>query len=210
MEEKDMFESEFDRQYGDSYREGNSAATNSDHQLPGNAAAPSEGTQSVTHAASDEAAKDLAGQMAPKDVDQTKYLVFGYDPEDFFNAMYPNGPNCRHDAARDFFNDSIVMYDGNWELARNKLLMLKSVQELIKERGMTEIDRIVEGGRKLFQKRESENFNSPQPSKEMRKAIKQVTGRDFSALKREQRGVEQGQIRWHATGDSADAGEYRC
>ena len=34
MEEKDMFESEFDRQYGDSYREGNSAATNSDHQLP--------------------------------------------------------------------------------------------------------------------------------------------------------------------------------
>ena len=193
MEEKDMFESEFDRQYGDSYREGNSAATNSDHQLPGNAAAPSESTQSVTPAASDEAAKELASQVAPKDVVQTKYLVFGYDPEDFFNAMFPNGPNCRHDAARDFFNDCIVMYDGNWELARNKLLMLKSVQELIKERGMTEIDRIVEGGRKLFQKRESENFNSPQPSKEMRKAIKQVTGRDYSALKREQRVVEQGQ-----------------
>ena len=193
MEEKDTFENEFDRQYGDSYREGNSAATNSDHQLPSNAAAPSEGGQSLTPAASDEAAKDLASQVASKDVEKEKYLVFGYDPEDFFNAMYPNGPNCRHDAARNFFNDLMVMYDGNWELARNKLLMIRSAQELITERGMSEIDRIVEGGRKLYQKRESENFKSPQPSKEMRKAVKQVTGRDFSALKREQRGMEQGQ-----------------
>ena len=194
MEEKDMFENEFDRQYGDSYREGNSAATNSDHQLPSNAAAPSEGGQSLTlAAAANEAAKDLASQVAPKDVDETKYLVFGYDPADFVLAMYPNGPNCRHDAARDLFNDLLILFDGNWELARNKLLTFKFVQDLIAERGMSEIDRIVEGGRKLLQKRESENFNSPQPSKEMRKAIKQVTGRDFSALKREQRGVEQGQ-----------------
>ena len=193
MDKSVLFENEFDRQYVESYREGNSAATNSDHQLPSNAAAPSEGGQSVTPIASDEAAKDLASQVASKDVEKEKYLVFGYDPEDFVNAMYPNGPNCRHDAARDAYNDFIVMYDGNWELARNKLLMFQWVQDLIAERGMTEIDRIVEGGRKLLQKRESENFKSPQPSKEMRKAIKQVTGRDFSALKREQHGVEQGQ-----------------
>ena len=174
MEEKDIFESEFDRQYGDSYREGNSAATNSNHQLPSNAAAPSEG-------------------VVPKDVEKEKYLVFGYAPEDFFNAMYPNGPNCRHDAARDLFNELLVLYDGNWELARNKLLMFQFVQDLIAERGMAEIDRIVEGGRKLFQKRESENYNSLQPSKAMRKAIEQVTGRKYSVLKLEQRGVEQGQ-----------------
>ena len=184
MDQKDIFENEFDRQYGDSYREGNSAATNSDHQLPGNAAAPSEGTQSVTPAASDE---------APKDVDQAKYLVFGYDPADFVLAMYPNGPNCRHDAARDLYNDLLVMYDANWELSRNKLLTFDFVQAVIRERGMKEIEDIVEGGRKLLRKRESENFNAPQPSKEMRQAIKQVTGRDYSALKREQRGVEQGQ-----------------
>jgi len=193
MEEKDIFESEFDRQYGDSYREGNSAATNSDHQLPSNAAAPSEGGQSVTPEASDEAAKEIASQLTPKDVEKEKYLVFGYDPQDFVLAMYPNGPNCRHDAARDVFNDLIVMYDGNWELARNKLLMFQWVQDLISERGMSEIDRIVEGGRKLLQKRESENYNSLQPSKAMRKAIEQVTGRKYSVLKREQLGVEQGQ-----------------
>ena len=193
MTENDIFENEFDRQYGDSYREGNSAATNSDHQLPSNAAAPSEGGQSVTPEASDEAAKEIASQLTPKDVEKEKYLVFGYDPQDFVLAMYPNGPNCRHDAARDVFNDFIVMYDGNWELARNKLLMFQWVQDLISERGMSEIDRIVEGGRKLLQKRESENYNSLQPSKAMRKAIEQVTGRKYSVLKREQLGVEQGQ-----------------
>jgi len=193
MTEKDIFENEFDRQYGDSYREGKSAATNSDHQLPSNAAAPSEGGQSVTPEASDEAAKEIASQLTPKDVEKEKYKVFGYDPEDFVNAMYPNGPNCRHDAARDVFNDLIVLYDGNWELARNKLLMFQWVQDLISERGMSEIDRIVEGGRKLLQKRESENYNSLQPSKAMRKAIEQVTGRKYSVLKREQLGVEQGQ-----------------
>lgn len=194
MTENDIFENEFDRLYGDSYREGNSAAINSDHVLPGNAAAAEEeGGQSLTSAAGESDAKDLAQQVAPKDIDEAKYQVFGHDPEDFFNAMYPNGPNCRHDAARDLYNELIVLYDGNWELARNKLLMFQFVQELISERGMTEIDRIVEGGRKLFQKRESENFNAPQPSKAMRKAIEQVTGRKYSVLKREQLGLQQGQ-----------------
>ena len=160
MEEQNLFENEFDRQYGDSYREGNSAATISEHQLPSNTVAPSEGGQSLTPeaAAGDEAAKDLAKQLVKKDVDKEKYLVFGYDPSDFVLAMYSNGPNCRHDAARDLYND-----------------------------------RIVEGGRKLLQKRESENYTSLQPSKAMRKAIEQVTGRKYSVLKLEQRGVEQGQ-----------------
>ena len=193
MEQKDIFENEFDRKYGDSYREGNSAATNSDHQLPGNAAAPSEGGQSVTPAASEEVAKELASQVAPKDIDQAKYLVFGYDPADFVLAIYPNGPNCRHDAARDLYNDLLVLYDADWEMARNKLLTFDFVQAIISERSMKEIEDIVEGGRKLFQKRESENYNSLQPSKAMRKAIEQVTGRKYNVLKREQLGVEQGQ-----------------
>ncbi|MBQ7423923.1 MAG: hypothetical protein IJ604_05260 [Prevotella sp.] len=194
MEEKNIFENEFDRQYGESYREGNSAATNSDHQLPGNAAAPSEGTESLTTEATagSEAAGQLAKEVAPKDLEKEKYMVFGYDPEDFVNTLYPNGPNCRHDAARDAYNDLLVLYDGNWEMARNKLLSFQWVKDLIAERTISEIDRIVEGGRKLFQKRESENFNSLQPSKAMRKAIEQVTGRKYSVLKLEQRGMQQG------------------
>ena len=204
MSEKVIIENEFDRQYGDSYREGNSAATNSDHVLPGNAAAaPAEGGQSLTpeaaqgadgtSAQTDEAARELARQMVTKDEGQAKYLVFGHDPEEFFNALYPNGPNCRHDATRDFFNDLIILYDGNWELARNKLLTLQPVKDLISERGMAEIERIVESGRKLYQKKESEHFNAPQPSKPVRRAIEQVTGRKYAVLKREQLGMAQSQ-----------------
>ena len=194
MEKPNLFENEFDRQFGDSYRESNSAATNSDHQLPSNTAATSEGGQSANPEANGDAAKDMAALLVPKDEDATKYQVCGYDPADFVNVIYPNGPNCRHDAARDLFNDLIVMYDGNWELARNELLTFPFVKDLISERGMTEIERIVEGGRKLFQKRESENFNAPQPSKAMRKAIREVTGREYSVLKREQNGVALTQV----------------
>ena len=191
MKQIDLFENEFDRMYGDSYREGNSAATNSAHQLPSNAAADTEDGQSLT---TENAAKQLATQLKPKDLDKEKYLVFGYDPMDFVNVLYPNGPNCRHDAARNLFNDFIVLYDGDWELGRDVLLKIQFVQDLITERGMDEIERIIEGGRKLFQKRESENYTSLQPSRPMRKAISQVTGREFSALKREQQGLTQGQV----------------
>ncbi len=182
-EQKNLFENEFDRQYGDSYREGNSAPTNSDHQLPSDAAVKSEGGQSVT---------PTAGEADTKDLDKGKYLVFGYDPTDFVLAMYPNGPNCRHDAARDLYNDLLIMYDADVELARNLLLSLSWVQDLIAERGILEIDRIVEGGRNLLQKRESQSFNAPQPSKAMRKAIEQVTNRKYNVLKAEQRAKEQG------------------
>lgn len=166
MKQIDLFENEFDRMYGDSYREGNSAATNSAHQLPSNAAADTEDGQSLT---TENAAKQLATQLKPKDLDKEKYLVFGYDPMDFVNVLYPNGPNCRHDAARNLFNDFIVLYDGDWELGRDVLLKIQFVQDLITERGMDEIERIIEGGRKLFQKRESENYTSLQPSRPMRR-----------------------------------------
>ena len=184
-------ENVFDRLFGDSYREGNSHATNSDHQLPSNAPASLEGGLPAPPeaAANGDIAHNSAALLPTKDEDNEKYLFCGYDTTDFVNVMYPNGPNCRHDAARDVFNNLIVLYDGNWDLARNKLLTIQWVKDLIAERGMSEIERLVEGGRKLFQKRESENFNAPQPSKAMRKAIKEVTGRDYSALKRQQNGI---------------------
>jgi len=185
-EEKNLFENEFDRLYGDSYREGGSEATNPDHQLPGNAAPTEEGQALPLCTDTDDEARATAAEMAPKGDDKLKYQLFGHDPADFVAAMYPNGPNCRHDAARDLCNDLLVMYDADIERARSKLLSMPFVQELISERGMSEIDRIVEGSRKLLQKRESENFNAPQPSKAMRRAIEQVTRRSYQQLKREQ------------------------
>ena len=43
MDEQNMFDNEFDRMYGDSYRNENSNATNPDHVLPGNTAEGAKG-----------------------------------------------------------------------------------------------------------------------------------------------------------------------
>ena len=188
MEEQTLFENEFDRQYGDSYRESQSSATNPDHQLPGNAAAE-DGGQLVTTATQD-AAKELAAQVVQKDTANEK--LFGFDVRDYANVIYPDGPNVRHRAALKIFYDFLVMRDGDAERARCDLLTIQWVQDIVTERGMSEIDRIVEAGRKLLHKRESENFNDPQPSKEMRRAIEQVTGRKYSMLLREQHSREVG------------------
>ena len=178
-----MFENEFDRQYGDSYRESNSSATNPDHQLPGNTAAAEDGGQSSTP--DPQAAQALARQVAPQDLDGEDVKVFGFDIRDYVNAIYPEGPSVRHRAALKLYYDLLVLCDSGSDRARRLLLKVQWVQDIIAERGMAEIDRIVEAGRKLLQKRESENFNDPQPSKEMRRAIEKVTARKYSILVRE-------------------------
>ena len=187
--EKDLFQNEFDQQYGDAYRNGQSSATTTDHQLPSNAMAE-DGGQSLTAATS--VAGELAAQVAPKDLEKEQCKVFGHDIRDYVSVVYPNGPNVRHRAALKLYYDFLILLDGDHDRARRALLNIDFVQEIILERGMAEIDRIVEAGRKLLQKRESENFNDPLPSKEMRRAIEQVTGRKYSLLVREQRALAVG------------------
>lgn len=187
--EKDLFQNEFDQQYGDAYRNGQSSATTTDHQLPSNAMAE-DGGQLLTAATS--VAGELAAQVAPKDLEKEQCKVFGHDIRDYVSVVYPNDPNVRHRAALKLYYDFLILLDGDHDRARRALLNIDFVQEIILERGMAEIDRIVEAGRKLLQKRESENFNDPLPSKEMRRAIEQVTGRKYSLLVREQRALAVG------------------
>jgi len=190
MTDNKNFKNEFDEQFADSYREGKSSATNSDHQLPGNSV--SDSGKSLTTAIS-EAAKDLAEQVKPKDLD--KFEVFGHDIKDYVNSMLPNGApeGSRHKFALKLFYDILILSDGDHDRARKALLQITWVQDIVTERGMAEIDRIVESGRKLLHKKESESFNDPQPSKEMRRAIEQVTTRKYSILVREQRAQSLGQ-----------------
>ena len=186
MEQKDLFVNEFDRQYGDSYRESQSSATNPDHQLPGNSEAGSGDSQTS------EAAKELAAQVKPKDLENIK--VWGFDVQDIINVMLPSGApeGSRHKFGLKLFYDLLIVMDGNHEYARHVLEQQQWVKDIIDERGLAEIDRIVEAARKLLHKRESENFNDPQPSKEMRHAIKELTGRDYSVLLREERAKAMG------------------
>lgn len=195
MQEKSIALNEFDRQYGDSYRNENSQATNPDHVLPSNTTAENSGELSTTKASGDnaEAAQELAAQVVPKNLDYDK--VFGYAVRDFVNAMLPNGApeGSRHNFALKVATDAILLFDGNMERVRQLLLSFTWVQEIVQERGMAEIDRIISAAKKRMEKREAENLYDPQPSKEMRRAIKAVTGRDYSALVREQRATALGQ-----------------
>ncbi len=187
MNEQELFVNEFDRQYGDSYRESQSSATNPDNQLPGNS--ESDGGKSSTP----ETAKELAAQLKPQDLKSVK--VMGYEVQDIINVMLPNGApeGSRHKFALKLCYDLLILLDGNAELTRHVLEQQQWVQDIISERGLAEIDRIVEASRKLLHKRESENFNDPQPSKEIRRAIKELTGRDYGVLVREERAKATGQ-----------------
>lgn len=193
--EQELFPSEVDRLYGDDYRNENSGALSPDHVLPSNTAVGTSGELSTpkAHDASGdpEAAREVAAQVLQKNPDEDK--VFGYSVLDFVNTMYPNGPNVRHTAALKLYFDLLVLFDGNYERSRRVLLLIPWVQDIIRERGMAEIERIIEAGRKRFLKRESESLSDPQPSKEMRRAIEQVASRKYSVMVRELRAKALGQ-----------------
>jgi len=108
---------------------------------------------------------------------------------DYINEMLPNGvpDGSRHKFALRAATDVILLCDGDLDQVRRVLLSLPWVQAIVKERGMDEIERILQTAQKRMLKREAENYNEPQPSKEMRQAIKSVTGLSYSQLIREAR-----------------------
>lgn len=180
-----LIDREFDRMYGESYRQGvgHCVPTHSENRFD-KASASVELLIPAT--ACNEDAKALAKQVVPRDLERIE--VFGLPIEDIVNEMLPNGApeGSRHKCALKLFYDLLVLLDGNADRARRALLKLQWVQDVITERGMTEIDRIVDAGLKRLHKCESENFNAPRPSKEMRQAVERITGRKYSVLVREQ------------------------
>ncbi len=206
---------EFDRMYGDSYRNENSGATNPDHVLPGNTTAGAQGGESSTPqaampappsaAAPDGSASDarqLAQSVKPAER-QVSLDVFGHHVSEYVKAMLPNGApqGSRHQWALRLASDAIILYDGNTECVRQLLLQQQFVQDIIAERGMAEVERIITAAKKRMEKREAENLYYPQPSKDMRRAIKAVTGSDYSQLLRQQKALTMGQ----AEAQAADA-----
>lgn len=121
--------------------------------------------------------------------DEEPVTAFDHPVVDYINAMLPNGApeGSRHKFALKVATDVILLCDGNLDLVRRVLLSLPWVQAITKERGLDEIERILQTAQKRMLKREAENYNEPQPSKEMRQAIKAVTGRSYSQLSREAR-----------------------
>lgn len=183
MTEKELFDNEYDRQFGESYRQGvgNCGPTHPENHFDKDDSP----VESVTATEDVEAAKELAESALPQDLKTVK--VFGCEVQDIINAMLPNGvpAGSRHNFALKLCGDMLILLDGNVTLTRHVLQQQKFVEEIICERGQEEIDRIVDAAQKRLHKRESENFSDPQPSKEMRKAVEAVAGRKYSVLVRE-------------------------
>ena len=194
LEEKDIFDNEFERQYGDSYRqgEGHCTPTHPENRFDEAPASVESLTPKTDEGASAEDAKELAQAVMPKD--EAPVTAFGQPVADYINERLPNGApeGSRHKFALKVASDVILLCDGNLDQVRRVLLSLPWVQDIVNERGMEEIERILQTAQKRMLKREAENYNEPQPSKEMRQAIKAVTGRSYSQLIREARLTAEG------------------
>lgn len=93
----------------------------------------------------------------------------------------------RHKSAIRLAYDLLVVCDDDAEKVRALLMQLQWVKDIVKERGQKEIDDIMESAQKLKHKREGEQLNDLLPSKDMLRAIKEVTGRSYNVLLSEMR-----------------------
>ena len=192
--EKDLFENEngteAERLLGESYRqgEGHCAPTNPENRF--DEAPASVKPSSPSDAPDIESIKPSKVAIAQKG----PVMVFDYPVEDFINTLLPNGApeGSRHKTALKLASDLIILCDGNLENVRQVLLSQSWVQEIIKERGQDEIERILQTAKKRMEKREAENYNDLLPSKDMRDAIKLATGRSYTQLSRETRLTAEG------------------
>ena len=188
MQQTNLFQEDFNAKYLGAYQQGLSDPTDKNHQFDKAPAASDGGTPA--------AAKQLAASVAPpttatnaqevnaQEVKASEIMAFGYPVIDFVNALMPNGApvGSRHGSALKLAQDLLIVCDGNQEAVRGLLLQLQWVKDVVAERGMKEIDDIMEAAKKLMHKRESENLNALMPSRNMRRAIEQVAGRKYSQL----------------------------
>jgi len=195
-DKKDIFENgtEADRLYGAAYREGEGhcAPTNPENRFDEAPASVKSLTPEVEATANLESASEMPSRAAPADNDTVE--VFDHPVVDYINTLLPNGApeGSRHKFALKIATDIIILCDGDIDKVRRVLLSLPWVQDVVKERGQDEIERILQTAQKRMQKREAENYNDPQPSKDMRNAIKLVTGRSYQQLAREARLTAEG------------------
>ena len=178
---------EFNEKFLGSYQQEQTDPTDKGHQFDSDNNADND---LVTNPASELASSVLAPVAPPPGYDPGADLdltAFGHPVIDFTNALLPNGApvGSRHKSAIKLAYDLLVICDGDTRKVLALLMQLQWVKDIVKERGQKEIDDIMDAAQKLKKKRESEQINDLQPSKEMRRAIEQVTGRKYSVLVQE-------------------------
>lgn len=178
---------EFNEKFLGSYQQEQSDPTNKNHQFDSEKTS-TDGQVTNPATATPAAAQQLAASVTTPDAN-LDLTAFGYKIVDFANALLPNGApvGSRHKSAIKLAYDLLVVCDGDAEKVRALLMQLKWVKEVISERGQKEIDDIMESAQKLKHKREGEQLNDLLPSKDMLRAIKEVTGRSYNVLLSEMR-----------------------
>lgn len=195
-EEKELFENgtEAEREFGEQYRqgEGHCGPTNPENRFDEAPASVKLPTPEAEATAALEAEGIIPPRAAP--TDKETVMVFDHAVVDIINTMLPNGApdGSRHKFALKLASDIIILLDGDLDKVRQVLLSLSWVKDVVKLRGQDELERILQTAQKRMMKREAENYNDPQPSKEMRNAIKLLTGRSYRQLVREARLTAEG------------------
>lgn len=200
MEKEKPFISDFDEKFRADYLTADSAnykPTNPANAFDGEAKSP-------TTPAASTAPQEVRQPVPPADPTPAQQpTVFGHPVVDYINTIYPSGApeGSRHKSALRLASDLMIMLDGNEQLVHTALEQLPWVKAVIAERGQKEVDDIIDSARRLLKKRESENLYELQPSKEMRAAVKTVTGRDYKVLLREERAQAAGKTGAEAADD---------
>lgn len=178
---------EFNEKFLGSYQQEQSDPTNKNHQFDSEKTS-TDGQVTNPATATPAAAQQLAASVTTPDAN-LDLTAFGYKIVDFANALLPNGApvGSRHKSAIKLAYDLLVVCDGDAEKVRALLMQLQWVKDIVKERGQKEIDDIMESAQKLKHKREGEQLNDLLPSKDMLRAIKEVTGRSYNVLLSEMR-----------------------
>jgi hypothetical protein len=183
--EKENKSKEFNEKFLGSYQQELSDPTNKNHQFDSEKTM-ADGQVTNPATATPTEAQQLAASVT-KPADSPDLTAFGYSLVDFANALLPNGApvGSRHKSAIKLAYDLLIVCDGDVKKVLHLLMQLPWVKDVVAERGQKEIDDIMDAAQKLKHKRESENYYELLPSKEMRRAIEQVTGRKFTALVKE-------------------------
>lgn len=186
MEQGNLFKEDFNAKFLGAYQQGLSDPTNKNHQF--------DKDTTLSDGAKPSPATELAATVTPattaknaSEENTSEVMAFGHPVIDFANALMPNGApvGSRHASALKLAQDLLIICDGNQEAVRGLLLQLQWVKDVVAERGMKELDDIMEAAKKLMHKRESENLNALMPSRNMRRAIEQVAGRNYAQLVRD-------------------------
>ena len=180
---EDIKAKDFNEKFLESYRNEQSDPTDKGHNF--DSAPAADGDQVINLAAPAEPSPVAAAtQAANLALDLT---AFGYPLEDFTHALLPNGApvGSRHKSALQLAYNLLIICDGSKEKVLALLMQLQWVRDIVAERGQKELDDIMDAALKLKHKRESEQINDLMPTKEMLRAIEQVTGKKYSTLIRE-------------------------